>query len=292
MHRACGAEQHGTDCDAVARRSLEEVESDVRRIQIGHEQQVRFAFESRIRIYAITYLFGECHVPLHLSIHFEVGRERADARTGLAHFDGARCLGGPEARVRKRGDLGRQPEAADFLGREHGEDDPVVYGVWLSSNEPVSFQTLHGAGDTGRVDLETVADLAHGETTTATETEETEDLKAGEGEPERSAGGHRHRDAIDGPAGAGKSTVAHLFEELGANVVDADRLADVAAWVPSKVNLIMYNPVFGVEFERSPERRVNAFIRVLVSRGVTVTVRRSRGQDIDAACGQLAVKST
>ncbi|MFQ5571296.1 MAG: 23S rRNA (adenine(2503)-C(2))-methyltransferase RlmN [Rhodothermales bacterium] len=72
---------------------------------------------------------------------------------------------------------------------------------------------------------------------------------------------------------------------------DAQQFADVVAWAPSKVNLIMYNPVEGLGFTRSSEQRLNRFIRILVDRGVTVTVRRSRGQDIDAACGQLAVKN-
>ena len=77
----------------------------------------------------------------------------------------------------------------------------------------------------------------------------------------------------------------------GANDQDADAraLARVAAWAPSKVNLIMYNPVAGTGFGPSSEARLDAFIAVLVSKGVRVTVRRSRGQDIDAACGQLAV---
>ena len=72
---------------------------------------------------------------------------------------------------------------------------------------------------------------------------------------------------------------------------DARALAGVAAWAPSKVNLIMYNPVEGLGFSRTSEERLDAFIRLLVRRGVPVTVRRSRGQDIDAACGQLAVKN-
>jgi len=77
----------------------------------------------------------------------------------------------------------------------------------------------------------------------------------------------------------------------GANDQDADAraLARVAHWAPSKVNLIMYNPVAGTGFAPSGEGRLDAFIAVLVSKGVRVTVRRSRGQDIDAACGQLAV---
>ncbi len=77
----------------------------------------------------------------------------------------------------------------------------------------------------------------------------------------------------------------------GANDSDADAraLARVAHWAPSKVNLIMYNPVEGTGFSPSGEGRLDAFIGVLVAKGVRVTVRRSRGQDIDAACGQLAV---
>lgn len=81
-----------------------------------------------------------------------------------------------------------------------------------------------------------------------------------------------------------------MFHGFNDSEEDALRLADVAAWTPSKVNLIMYNPVGGLDFHRTPEHRLDAFIRVLVRKGVLVTVRRSRGQDIDAACGQLAVE--
>ncbi len=81
-----------------------------------------------------------------------------------------------------------------------------------------------------------------------------------------------------------------MFRGFNDTLDDARHLAEVAAWAPSKVNLIMYNPVEGLGFKRSHEKQLNAFIRILVDHGVTVTVRRSRGQDIDAACGQLAVK--
>ncbi|MEM6782287.1 MAG: 23S rRNA (adenine(2503)-C(2))-methyltransferase RlmN [Bacteroidota bacterium] len=70
---------------------------------------------------------------------------------------------------------------------------------------------------------------------------------------------------------------------------DARNLARVARWAPSKVNLIMYNPVAGTAFTSTDEFALNRFIRALVDEHVRVTVRRSRGQDIDAACGQLAV---
>ena len=80
-----------------------------------------------------------------------------------------------------------------------------------------------------------------------------------------------------------------MFAGVNDSDDDARHLARVAGWAPSKVNLIMYNPVEGADFSPSSEGRLDAFIRTLVGRGVRVTVRRSRGQDIDAACGQLAV---
>ncbi|ACY47822.1 23S rRNA (adenine(2503)-C(2))-methyltransferase RlmN [Rhodothermus marinus] len=81
-----------------------------------------------------------------------------------------------------------------------------------------------------------------------------------------------------------------LFEGFNDRPEDAHRLADLTEQAPGKVNLILYNPVEGLPFRRPSEERLQAFIRVLVDRGVTVTVRRSRGQDINAACGQLAVR--
>jgi 23S rRNA (adenine2503-C2)-methyltransferase len=50
----------------------------------------------------------------------------------------------------------------------------------------------------------------------------------------------------------------------------------------------MYNPVPSLPFERTTNEQLNRFVQALVEEGVTVTVRQSRGQDIDAACGQLA----
>ncbi|NNF58983.1 MAG: 23S rRNA (adenine(2503)-C(2))-methyltransferase RlmN [Rhodothermaceae bacterium] len=81
-----------------------------------------------------------------------------------------------------------------------------------------------------------------------------------------------------------------MFADMNDSAADAKNLATVARWAPSKVNLIMYNPVEGTRFTSTDEARLNRFIRVLVDEGVRVTVRRSRGQDIDAACGQLAVQ--
>ncbi len=83
-----------------------------------------------------------------------------------------------------------------------------------------------------------------------------------------------------------------LFDGVNDSNADAEALAGIARWIPSKVNLIMYNPVSGLPFSRTPEDRVNQFVRALVQKGLTVTIRKSRGQDIDAACGQLAVRET
>lgn len=80
-----------------------------------------------------------------------------------------------------------------------------------------------------------------------------------------------------------------LFDEFNDSVSDAKRLAKIAHWVPSKVNIIMYNSVDGVELKRAKEDRLDNFMRTLIHHDVTATVRRSRGDDIDAGCGQLAV---
>jgi len=81
-----------------------------------------------------------------------------------------------------------------------------------------------------------------------------------------------------------------LFDEFNDSPEDARQLAEIAQWVPSKVNIIMYNDVAGVALKRAREQRLDKFMQELISRDVTATVRRSRGDDIDAGCGQLAIK--
>lgn len=68
---------------------------------------------------------------------------------------------------------------------------------------------------------------------------------------------------------------------------DGRRLAAFARRFPAKVNLIPFNPHEGSGFEPPDEARINALCRQLVEAGLTVSVRRSRGQDIAGACGQL-----
>lgn len=82
-----------------------------------------------------------------------------------------------------------------------------------------------------------------------------------------------------------------LFDQFNDTVEDAHNLIKVARWVPSKVNIIMYNNVAGVDLKRVREDRLNRFMKTLINKDVTATVRRSRGDDIDAGCGQLAVKA-
>jgi 23S rRNA (adenine2503-C2)-methyltransferase len=60
--------------------------------------------------------------------------------------------------------------------------------------------------------------------------------------------------------------------------------------VPCKINLIEYNPIGDGAYENASIDKIDRFQRYLESKGRIVTVRRSRGRDIDAACGQLANK--
>jgi len=81
-----------------------------------------------------------------------------------------------------------------------------------------------------------------------------------------------------------------LLKDVNDTVKDADNLYKFTKHIPSKVNLIEYNPVNGLGFEKSSEKNTNLFINYLDSRKVNVGLRRSRGKDINAACGQLANK--
>jgi 23S rRNA (adenine2503-C2)-methyltransferase len=71
---------------------------------------------------------------------------------------------------------------------------------------------------------------------------------------------------------------------------DAERLADLLTDLRSKVNLLPLNPAPGIPFERPDDNRVDRFAARLARRGLTVSVRKSRGRDIRAACGQLIVE--
>ncbi|MEQ5792661.1 23S rRNA (adenine(2503)-C(2))-methyltransferase RlmN [Muricauda sp. NFXS6] len=69
-----------------------------------------------------------------------------------------------------------------------------------------------------------------------------------------------------------------------------DALVKFCKFAPSKVNIIEYNPIDDGEFQQASNKAVEMYQNTLERNGITVTVRRSRGKDIDAACGQLANK--
>jgi len=70
---------------------------------------------------------------------------------------------------------------------------------------------------------------------------------------------------------------------------DARRLVQLLHGLRAKVNLIPFNPFPGTPHAPSPRERIARFQRTLLSHGVHATVRESRGRDIQAACGQLAL---
>jgi 23S rRNA (adenine2503-C2)-methyltransferase len=72
---------------------------------------------------------------------------------------------------------------------------------------------------------------------------------------------------------------------------DAHRLASLLEGVKAKVNVIAYNPWPGAPHTRSTPEASSNFIEVLAAAGLTASLRRSRGDDVLAACGQLANKS-
>lgn len=81
-----------------------------------------------------------------------------------------------------------------------------------------------------------------------------------------------------------------LFYNFNDTVQDAQELWKFMKRVPAKVNIIEYNPIAEANFKNTDPQTLDRFAGFLDSKGVTVNVRRSRGKDIDAACGQLAGK--
>jgi 23S rRNA (adenine2503-C2)-methyltransferase len=81
-----------------------------------------------------------------------------------------------------------------------------------------------------------------------------------------------------------------VWKDINDNKESIDALVKFCKYVPCKVNLIEYNPIDDGEFQQASEQSINAYIKALESNGIVAKVRRSRGKDIDAACGQLANK--
>lgn len=90
-----------------------------------------------------------------------------------------------------------------------------------------------------------------------------------------------------------KSKVSYeyvVWKDINDRKKDIEALVEFCAYVPCKVNLIEYNPIGEDAFQQASNEALEQYIATLEYHRIPVTVRRSRGKDIDAACGQLANK--
>ena len=94
---------------------------------------------------------------------------------------------------------------------------------------------------------------------------------------------------IDGSKANKQATIEYvMLDHVNDSTDQAHLLAHALKDLPSKINLIPFNPYPGSPYKRSSNSRIDRFDKVLQSYGLTVITRRTRGDDIDAACGQLA----
>ncbi|MEQ4923211.1 bifunctional tRNA (adenosine(37)-C2)-methyltransferase TrmG/ribosomal RNA large subunit methyltransferase RlmN [Proteus hauseri] len=90
-------------------------------------------------------------------------------------------------------------------------------------------------------------------------------------------------------ANQGRVTVEYvMLDHINDSTEQAHQLADLLKDTPCKINLIPWNPFPGAPYGRSSNSRIDRFSKVLMEYGFTTIVRKTRGDDIDAACGQLA----
>lgn len=82
-----------------------------------------------------------------------------------------------------------------------------------------------------------------------------------------------------------------IFKDFNDEIKDAKELAEFCKKFPCKINIIEYNPIDDEEFQQALPENVDRFVEFLENCNLVVHVRRSRGKDIDAACGQLANKN-
>lgn len=83
-----------------------------------------------------------------------------------------------------------------------------------------------------------------------------------------------------------------IFKDFNDSLHDARNLANFCKQVPCKINIIEYNPIDNAQFEKADSKKTDEFAKFLEEKcKLVVNVRRSRGKDIDAACGQLANKN-
>ena len=81
-----------------------------------------------------------------------------------------------------------------------------------------------------------------------------------------------------------------IFDKFNDELHDAHELYEFSKHIPCKVNIIEYNPIDKGSFIQAKPEKVEAFKCYLEDRGIIVNIRKSRGKDINAACGQLANK--
>lgn len=79
-----------------------------------------------------------------------------------------------------------------------------------------------------------------------------------------------------------------LFRNFNDSMDDVKELSALVRGIPCKINVLAYNPIEGLKFERPSDKEVDWFAKQLYPKAPAVTVRKSRGTDINAACGQLA----
>ncbi|CUU24908.1 bifunctional tRNA (adenosine(37)-C2)-methyltransferase TrmG/ribosomal RNA large subunit methyltransferase RlmN [Duffyella gerundensis] len=90
-------------------------------------------------------------------------------------------------------------------------------------------------------------------------------------------------------ANQGRVTIEYvMLDHVNDSTDDAHQLAELLKNTPCKINLIPWNPFPGAPYGRSSNSRIDRFSKVLMDYGFTTIVRKTRGDDIDAACGQLA----
>ena len=81
-----------------------------------------------------------------------------------------------------------------------------------------------------------------------------------------------------------------MWKGINDTTKDIDSLVSYCRSIPSKVNIIEYNSIGDEDFKSANNNIIEQYKRTLEKNKITVTIRRSRGKDIDAACGQLANK--
>jgi 23S rRNA (adenine2503-C2)-methyltransferase len=82
-----------------------------------------------------------------------------------------------------------------------------------------------------------------------------------------------------------------LIKGVNDSLDQAEKLARLARRIEAKVNLIPYNQVHGLNWTRPSNNRQTAFLQALRNRGIDASIRREKGHDIDAACGQLRLQT-